>query len=198
MTEHITYSLNIPSYEDVKQSLEAFAANSGPSEAHGLMCGLLCAGAELDGQMMFAPIIGHIQAKDEESQYNRQILLDLYEFTINKMQGFEFDFQILLPDDDSALLERAAALTYWCQGFLSGLNLINISVEDAKTEDTLEAMQRILEIATLDYESITIEENEDEDAYMEITEYVRLAVLMIYSEFAKPATTAESGEKQLH
>ena len=37
-----------------------------------------------------------------------------------RLRGDEMEFELLLPDDDAPLEQRATALSQWCQGFLYG------------------------------------------------------------------------------
>ncbi len=165
----------IPSFDEVSAALANDTTNSAadPAEIHGLLCGMICSGPKMNGKVLIEPT----------DKASRSILLRLYEITSSKLHHFDFEFELLLPDDSYELRVQAEGLSRWCQGFLLGLHAAGIVVEHAKSNDTRDALHRIAELAALDHEVIEIKEDDDV-ALFEVTEYIRLAVLMIYSEFA--------------
>lgn len=95
------------------------------------------------------------------------------------LSGMEFDFELLLPDDSVALDTRVTALAEWTQGFLVGV------VEAGATWSTAPAVVReviadFAEIARL--RGGGLEDEDDEGAYAELVEYVRMGVVLIYGE----------------
>ena len=111
------------------------------------------------------------------------ILEELFNATQAKLTSMEFDFELLLPDDESGLEMRASELGSWCLGFVTGLALggLEIGVNDSHhDEDTREALQRLAEISYIEYEDLDVSE-EDEQAFAEVVEYVRMAVLMVFA-----------------
>lgn len=105
-------------------------------------------------------------------------------------------FMPLLPQDGDSTPDRAAALARWCEGFLHGL------VSDVRSEHLKERLAQeplsdiirdLLEMtrATADADS---EEEADEEAYVELVEYLRVAVQLAYEELAefreRPASEA--------
>ncbi len=77
---------------------------------------------------------------------------------------------------------RVESLGFWCQGFLSGLELAEVNLDEIQSNEELEeVIQDIAEIAEVNYDVLEDDED-DERAYAEIVEYVRVAVLMVYAE----------------
>ncbi len=93
------------------------------------------------------------------------------------MEDFDFSFSPLLPDDDDSLQERADALGEWCRGFLLGLGYGSNSA-DWPGECT-EILRDFVDITHLDPEASG---EEDESAYAELAEYVRVGVQVIQRE----------------
>ena len=92
-----------------------------------------------------------------------------------------------LPDDDESLEDRTIALAQWCSGFLAGL--ASAGSLDTLSSEATEAIGDLQEIAraavtSLDAQAEAAEE--DEMAYAEIVEYVRVVVLMFHEEFRGP------------
>jgi len=185
---------SMPDFDEVALALQNIAAEPNASEAHGMICGFICAGSKMDGQSWLEHIVGHPdKANDNASQY----LLDLYELSSVQLRSAMFDFALLLPDDDDELMTRAACLGDWCYGFLVGLELSGIDLEADDYEELEEILQHFAEIANIDYDSVEIS-NEDEAAYIEVVEYTRLAVVAAYQEIAMPADDTPTGKGKLH
>ena len=92
---------------------------------------------------------------------------------------FQFDLQLLLPADEQPLPERAEALTLWVQGFLTGLKMTNVPLTEREPSDVTEAINDMIEIAKMNHEQVVASE-EDEVAFVELVEYVRVSVILIY------------------
>ncbi len=121
-----------------------------------------------------------ILGKNKNPKY-RESLQQLYEISYHQMSEFSFEFALLLPDDDININARTEALSLWCQGFLTGLKKSNVPIENREESDVTETINDILEIAQVKYGDIA-EDDEDETAYFELIEYVRLGVLMIFQD----------------
>lgn len=188
-----------PKYEQVENALKIVDAVTSTSEAHGLLSGLICVGvvSDISGDTWAKSIIPGLQ-EQALSEEQIVILSDLFEVTREKINLLEFDFQLLLPNDDEPLHKRAEELGAWCRGFIIGLNLGGFSDDVTRSEDSDEALTRMTEIASIDYTSLEISE-EDEVAYTEVTEYVRLAVLMLHAEIYRQSDDDQGHEsKTLH
>ena len=94
--------------------------------------------------------------------------------------------ELLLPPDEEGMPLRARELGRWCHGFVTGLALGGITSKELDEEECEDALERFQEIAEISYDDIEIDE-EDEIAYTEVSEYVRMAVLMIYSDIQASA-----------
>jgi len=179
---------NSPSYQDLNAALEQAHANVSASEAHGILCGFICADKEMTDDSWIELILGSQQALQQVSpqilEKNRVLLLKLHEIALTKLQNIEFDFSLLLPDDDTALAPRSEALSHWCQGFIIAITRSGIVIENCVSEDARDALKHLLEISKLNPDAVEISDDEEERAYNEVMEYVRVAVLMVYTEIA--------------
>ncbi len=188
---HTDYLDKLPGYSDVELALLRADASLDVGEAHGLLCGFICAAKEIDGKSWLDTVLGHLDMNDASAKECRGLLFRLYAVSDQQLKDMAFDFQILLPDDEQQLSKRAAALGDWCQGFMTGLGLAGLDTESAQSEDCQDALYHFAEISKIDYEAIEISED-DERSYVEVVEYVRMAVLLIYAELAV------NGKRSLH
>lgn len=174
-------ALEFPSFDQVKHALHILNQKADPAETHGMLCGFIAAGNKMDGKSWIDIALGHHTFKDKKSQQVRHVLLTLYQVSFEKLSSVEFDFHLLLPTDAESLPIRAEALSHWCQGFLTGLKLAGIDIHRGVSVDSREALHHLVEIAKLDYEVIDIND-EDEIAFVEVSEYVRMATILVYTE----------------
>lgn len=178
-------SAGLPSYHEVHASLVRGGAGTDAAELHGLMIGFLSAGGSLSGPdwpdrlhvNMGADVLADGDTLDQLRQASALELADP-----------DFGFAPLLPDDDAPVMERADALFSWCRGFLAGFSLV--PGRAVLSEDAQEAFQDLSEIAAF----VTEDGEQDEQALTEVTEFVRVAALLIRGD-----VLAEAGHsKRLH
>lgn len=111
-----------------------------------------------------------------EGAFNRG-LENLEEFS-------DFDFSLLLPDDEAPISERAQSVGLWCSGFLSGFGETGRQLDVNDKSDVHEAMRDLASIAAMTDDVPEGEENEAD--LMEIVEFVRVSTLLIFAETSSP------------
>lgn len=167
---------SFPTYKEVATALKKSPANYNAAQVHGLMCGLICATSGKSNTRWEPIILGN-----EKDPQMREILQRLYETSYHQMSEFSFEFGLLLPDDKIDINERTEALGLWCQGFLTGLEQGKVPIENREPSEVTETIEDLIEISQVNYGDLT-SSDEDETAYFELVEYVRLAALMIFHE----------------
>lgn len=155
-----------------------------PAELHGLLLGRSCAGAGFDADAWLADA-AHLLENDPADNV-RNALIGLQEMVKGELTGDDITVVLLLPGDEAALADRAAALGEWCKGFLYGFGLnsggLTLSGEAKEVLQDLDAISQVQD---------ALEESEDgESDYMEVMEYLRVAPLLLFTELAKPAAPA--------
>lgn len=181
---------SLPSYDEITTALTSSPTQFDAAQAHGLMCGLLCATSDQSERDWEQLLFGHKQKKPHA------ILEHLYEASYQQMNEFSFEFSLLLPEDDVGINQRAEALGLWCQGFLTGLEHVKIPIQNRSPSDVTEALNDLIEISQVNYGDIA-ENEEDETAYFELVEYVRLAVLMIFQELRSDSLSHSESENNI-
>jgi len=152
-------------------------AELSAAEAHGMATGMLCANEQAQSGEWLTELFRHaMPAADED----RSTLVHLFEETRSLLANDEFEFDLLLPDDETLLSDQVEALTCWCTGFLLGVGFTHTASDLSK--EATEILKDIAEFTKLD---IDAEGEEDENDFMEITEYMRSAVLLLRSELNK-------------
>ena len=151
------------------------------SELHGSLCGFLAGGGRLGG----ASPLAVLQLENEEtvpSAADQATLVRLVAQSEAELADPELGFEPLLPADDRPLPERAEALGDWCRGFLGGFGLAGAGTH-AKLSD--EAQEILRDLGTLAGAAFDFgDESEDEDALIELHEFVRMAAMLLHAECA--------------
>jgi len=166
-------SLNI-SYSDVQDAVMSQSTCVTAAEAHGLLCGLLCLDDGISCDTWLDFLFGD---EDEVGDDERERLDALFLATRQHLDEFDFSFDLLLPEEATALSERAEALGEWCSGFLAGLGYRSQTI--VWSPEGTGILRDLSEISRLDPNA---SDEEGESAYAELAEYVRVAVQMLRTE----------------
>jgi uncharacterized protein YgfB (UPF0149 family) len=175
-------------YDEFERVLRDARALPEPAEAHGTLAGALCSSSDY-GLLEWLHEILPDDSPDEDALQS-SVLQNVYNTMVSTLAGNEADFAPLLPDDESPLSERADALSLWCQGFLYGLGSGPAS-DPAKV--STEAGEIIRDLTEITHVGVEAEEQNEENevAFAEVVEFVRVGVQILFVEFA-PARGQEA------
>lgn len=158
-----------------------------PAELHGGLCGFVCAG----GVPTPGRWLAQLCIDDDGIPESALADLDrLREATIALLDDPDLRFQPFLPDDDNAMSARVQTLAEWSAGFLGGFGLTGVGKGEGLSDEAGDALRDLDRIAHFGYEPG--EDEEDEMAYSEILEYVRVAVLLLHQEAARTGAPADA------
>lgn len=174
-------------YNEIVDVLRRMQSSISVAELHGVICGFVCAGAKMDGRSWLEPVLGLLEPVGEYLAESRKLLLHLYYIAAEQLKDDAFHFCMLLPTGDVTLKQRAEAIGEWCIGVTTGLGMAGIQVDDDMVGDVAEAMNHLSEIARIDYENLEYNE-EDERAYIEVVEHIRIVMMMLYTELVMGET----------
>lgn len=170
-----------PDYLELDQLLGRADANAGAAEVHGLLCGLLCAAGRIDRRQWDAQVFADADAQSVAVEQGRAAVQSLADWTAQALNDPVLGMDLLLPADGQPLFERTAALGEWCQGYLLGLAAGGISEDTALPEDVAELLRDFTDISRVGFE-VDDGDEEDEVAFSDVVEYVRMGVLLINDE----------------
>lgn len=178
-------------YHELDQKLKSTDFNSGVSEAHGLLVGLACRGVafeELQNKLYLFQLSG-----------NEDLILlqGLFELILRDLQSSTPTFDLLLPADDVSLVIRADEISNWCGGYMQGFCHDGDYIFTDSNDTTREMLRDIMDIGGLHIDEADREESEK--ALMEIEEYLRVGVQLIYDETTNSdKSTALPDKNELH
>lgn len=168
-------------YYAVVDALARAGASVEAADCHGLLAGLVAAGGFADPMRWVPQVFEQYNPKDLAAAEAYRMIQALAEATALHVNSPDLNFELLLPDDEDSLRERAEALGKWCGGFLGGLGLGGLPDSGVLPEGVAELLDDLTEIARVDFELDTPEEAELA-AFEEVVEYVRVGVLFINEE----------------
>ena len=174
--------LTLPDYEHLAET----SGLINPSELHGMLCGMLCLDSSLTDQQWLAHM--HEELPDQLLQ-DLDSMRTLFKATEQQINSDDFDFALLLPDDDMNIDIRAESLGCWCQGFIAGLGMAgwqNGAVQRGQMPaEVKEFLADVSEISNVGLDGGRASE-EDEAAYAEIVEYLRVGVMLVNQHLVAP------------
>jgi uncharacterized protein YgfB (UPF0149 family) len=182
---------SLPSYTVLTKAIQQFQPNGHAAQIHGLLCGYVCATPDKFDSQWEGMLPG---LKDNKKAYTslQQVIAVSYQ----QLREFSFEFGLVLPGEKTDINVRAEALGLWCQGFLTGLELGQVPIQNREPGQVTEALEDLIEISGIGFGDIA-ENDEDETAYFELVEYVRLSVLMIFHELKTDKTPEVTNQNPL-
>lgn len=166
-------------YDPVNNALRHVGALLNAAEAHGTLCGLLCAPpADLD-TLWLEQILVEEKIKESLVEKCRKQLLLVKAYTLTQLEATDFEFMPLLPDDMTILPERVQALGDWCEGFLLGLGLAGIEIADLPA-DNKEFVNDVIAISRI--APVEQAREQEEADYLQLVEFIKIGVLTLYEE----------------
>lgn len=173
---------NYPDYDVVNDALTRIESEQDAAEQHGQLCALLCLIESTTLEQWLGIALPATEKGDALVAETRSILAEIYEATQQSIDSEVFDFQLLLPDDDSMLSTRLQGVSHWCQGFLMGITHAGITDIEKLASNLPEIVRDFVEISRA--ESFEIENSEEDEAsFIEISEFVRMGTLLFRVEF---------------
>jgi len=159
------------------------------AECHGVLCGMICGESGQTAQD-FLSLLATLQLVAESDGMLHDAMIEAFESTVQQLEDEDMGFHLWLPDDDQPLSERTQSLAQWCTGFLAALGLgeplSSLSGEAAEALQDLEQIARAGFSLHADDAGQKPVAEENEQAFSEIVEYVRIVTLILREELRGP------------
>ena len=168
-------------YQELERQLQAAGADVHAAEAHGMLCGIVCASGRSGCVNWLEQLLGEGNTLSAAAQACGETLGALADDVVRQLNDDALGFEPLLPSDAESLPARTRALGEWCSGYLYGLALGGVRGEAELTDTVREVMQDFYELSHAGFSTAPPDE-EDEAAYTEIAEYLRVSVLLVHEE----------------
>ena len=180
------------SYEEMNHLMVPLGALNSPSELHGMLCGKLSGGMRMDADEWMEEALTFLDIITNEDEgvvgdpegRGQQALARLYTVALAQLEDSDYGFDLLLPTDEAALELRAAALGEWCHGFLSGFGSAGLDPKAKFSEEAADALRDLAAIVGIGDGADEEDENAEAN-FVEIVEYVRMAILTLFVDFGQ-------------
>ncbi len=174
---------NIPSYAQLERLILDAQITTRPEHAHGLLCAILCADEEVTIEVWLQQLALQIEDNEVVHLVNETSIYQLYHATEQQLEALTFDFKLFIPDEeDASLRTRVNGLAIWAKSYLDGLAQYGLDLQADSYEEIHHVIRDLSQIAELDSAADQLSVEDDEDAFTVVSEYVRMAVLMVYTE----------------
>jgi yecA family protein len=173
-------------YGTLEDSLRRCGASWDAAQTHGLLTGRLAIAGVPAGPDWLLQVLEGVDESNALRKECQNHLDTLYQSTFWQLSERLSAFEPLLPHDEDDVAVRTLALAHWCEAFLHGLVSAKHSDElkaRLGSEPLSDIIKDMLQMtrAGLDEES---DEEENESAYIELVEYLRVAAQLCYEELA--------------
>jgi yecA family protein len=173
-------------HDALEEALRRCGATWDASQTHGLLSGRLATAGTEVGFEWLSQVLDGTDPADVLRNECEVMLGTLFESTARQLSERLSEFALLLPSDEDSLIIRATALAHWCEGFLHGLvsashgEALKKRLGEEPLADIIKDMLQITRAA----EEHENEDDEIDEAYTELVEYVRVAAQLAYEELA--------------
>ncbi|MDE2307848.1 MAG: UPF0149 family protein [Xanthomonadaceae bacterium] len=180
----------IVGHDEIDALIGRLQLGTEASDLHGSLCGYLAGG----GSLRQVPVLAALQLDGQAvspAPADRALLERLARQCETELADSELGFEPLLPEDDRPLAERVEAMVDWCRGFLGGFGLAGATAHAQLSDEAQEILRDLGMIAGSSFD--LGDQDEDEDALIEVQEFVRMGVMLLHTECAAPGQPASGG-----
>ena len=170
---------------ELNEALLRCGSSWNAGQTHGLLCSRLSVAGADGAQRWFEQVLSETDPNNALRAECETMLDALCTSTWRQLVERQSEFELLLPDDDDSTASRAEAMGQWCEGFLHGLvsekhseSLKKCLAADPLSDIIRDMLQITRAVADDD------EAEEEENAYAELVEYLRVAAQLTYEELA--------------
>jgi len=184
-------------FEDLAELFVKLGSSLTPNYLHGSIAGVLAAGKRMNQEDWVDWALDQIGPSEEIKEAHVTIIQGLYFKTLNEFEDESLSFNLLLPDEETPMIDRLFALSEWTGSFLGAFGATGVVQEVSDMPATLqEILEDLSEIAQVDAESAE-QLGSAEDDYLAVAEHVRISALTVYLEYNEPAADNDA-ENTVH
>jgi yecA family protein len=177
---------------ELEDALRRCGSSWNAGQAHGLLCGRLSVGGAEGASGWLDLVLSDTDPHNALRAECESMLDALCANTWRQLVDGQSEFELLLPGEDDTTAERTEAMAQWCEGFLHGLvsEKENTALKERLAAEPLaDIIKDMLQITRATAEEEGTEE--EESAFTELVEYLRVAAQLTYEELADFRTPDE-------
>ena len=188
-------------HDTLDAALRRCGSSWNAGQAHGLLCGRLAIAGTDGARRWFEQVLEDTDPEDALRGECETMLDALCDATRRQLVERQSEFELLLPDDGEPAARRAGSMAQWCEGFLHGLvsarhgDALRQRLAAAPLADIIRDMAQITRAAADESDG---NDEEEENAWAELVEYLRVAAQLAYEELAEFRSSPAAGDDTLH
>lgn len=196
--------VKLPSFEAIESELKTHGFSVSPSELHGLLTGMISGGLNVEDDNWLGPVADYANEGKPLLDGAKGVVRTVFDAATVELSGMAhtvftstaseltnsiFSFTLLIPDENSDLVERAESLTEWASSFISGLGLMGLD----KTQFSAEVNEVLAELQEISLLGIDEDEDLTEQAefFEQVLEHVPMCVLTCLVELGERPSSVE-------
>lgn len=179
-------SNELPVYDETNALVGDAGFESSAAEIHGTICGVLASPQAEKTDWLNVVLSGNSSGDENLPDPLSDKLSSLFQGSRDVLKDGDFAFAMLIPNQETdGIAKRTEGVAEWCRGFLLGLSAGGLKEFASLPDMVREALEDMLDIA-----EVIAEDGEDEQqekAFVELEEYVRVCVQLVYDECRRDA-----------
>ncbi len=166
-------------YQPFADHLKSIGVLASPSELHAQASAILCVNRSAVFEHWLNQMINEYCVENPQDANFKMVMSAVFDYAKEQLEKDDYSYQLLLPQDNSSLADRVAVLSEWTATFLSALGTAGM-VETHLSKEGVEFMTDMEQVARIENDSDEV--TGEELDFIEITEYVRTGVMMLFVE----------------
>lgn len=166
-------------YQPFADHLKTIGVLATPSELHAQATAALCVDEQTSFERWLRTISEDYCIENSDDANLRHVMSAVFDYAGEQLKKDDYSYQLLLPQEEHTLNERIEVLADWVATFLSALGTAGFKA-NGLSADAQEFVNDLDKIARIDNDIEGLEGEELD--FIEITEYIRSGVMMLYIE----------------
>lgn len=185
-------------FEDLAELFVKMGSTLSPTYLHGSLSGVLAAGKRMSQDDWVDWSLDQMAPSEDPDEAHITIIQGLYFKTLAEMEDEGLSFHLVLPNEDTPMVDRLEALSEWTGAFLGAFGATGVVKETSDMPATLqEILEDMSDIAQVDAKSAD-DLSTAEDDYIAVAEHVRVSALTVFLEYNEPPAVTDADETTVH
>lgn len=191
-------TFHVPTFDELDQLMAQYGDEVSPVEVHAMLVGFQCGGTLLTDEALATAMQDFFKIDVYMVPEFLMLLSQLNLGIESSLQEDNFAFTPMLPEDES-FIGQMCLFSRWCESFINGFS--GTCPEEEEFSDDLKDVLDDIMTFTRMREEVDLSET-DEGSLVEIIEYTKVAILMLYTElvlipFRDAEREAQKAEKKI-
>ncbi len=176
-------------YQPFADHLKSIGVLASPAELHAQASAMLCVNRTSSFDYWLGQMVTEYCIENPQDPNFKTVMSAVFDYAKEQLSQDDYTYQLLLPQDEVSLTERVAILAEWVATFISAVGVQGMS-DEGLSVDCKEFIRDLAQIARIENDAMDV--SGEELDFIEITEYIRTGVMMMYIELNAPGVPSNS------